>query len=63
MSNWKHYLKIDLPPTFDEKDADTIKRDLMAYINSKDQYGALYGQPSDKKGITIHKIRWITNDN
>ena len=63
MSTWKHYLKIQLPQNFDEKDADMIRADLTAYINSKNQYGALYGPKSDKKGIVVQKVRWITNDN
>jgi len=63
MDKWKRYLKIDLPPTFDENDAESIKQDLIAYINSKNQYGAVYSQSSDKKDITIQIVRWITNDN
>jgi hypothetical protein len=62
MNNWKYYLKINLPPTFDSDDAESIRNDLMSYINSKNQYGALYGPKSDKKGIKIEKIHFINND-
>lgn len=55
-------MKIDLPPTFDSDDAESIRNDLMSYINSKNQYGALYGPKSDKKGIKIEKIHFINND-
>ena len=58
----KFYLTINLPPNFDESDADTIKADLMALINSKNQYGALYGPKSSKKGITIDKVIYRTNE-
>jgi len=62
MSKPKYYLTINLPPNFDEADAETIKTDLMAYINSKNQYGALYGPKSSKKGITINKVSYQTNE-
>jgi len=62
MSNAKYYLQINLPPNFDESDADVIKNDLMAYINSKNQYGAMYGPKSSKKGITINKVLYRTNE-
>jgi len=62
MSNAKFYLQINLPPNFDESDADVIKNDLMAYINSKNQYGAMYGPKSSKKGITINKVLYRTNE-
>jgi len=66
MSNPKYYLKINLPSNFNDLDADFIKTDLMAYINSKNQYGDLYG-PYDgpkihKKGITIDKVIYTTNE-
>lgn len=59
----KYYLTVNLPPNFDEVDVDAIKADLMAYINSKNQYGALYGTESSKKGITITKVIYQTNEN
>jgi len=62
MTKAKYYLKINLPPNFDEADTDNIKNDLMAYINSKNQYGALYGPESSKKGITITKVIYRTNE-
>ena len=62
MSKPKYYLTVNLPPNFDEVDADTIKNDLMAYINSKNQYGAMYGPKSSKKGITIDKVIYRTNE-
>jgi len=62
MSKPKYYLTVNLPPNFDESDADTIKNDLVAYINSKNQYGAMYGPKSSKKGITIDKVIYRTNE-
>ena len=62
MSKPKYYLTVNLPPNFDESDADTIKNDLVAYINSKNQYGAMYGPKSSKKGITIDKVLYRTNE-
>jgi len=62
MNKPKYYLAINLPPNFDEVDADAIKTDLMAYINSKNQYGAMYGPKSSKKGITIDKVIYRTNE-
>ena len=62
MSKPKYYLTVNLPPNFDEVDADTIKNDLMAYINSKNQYGAMYGPKSSKKGITVDKVIYRTNE-
>ena len=62
MNKPKFYLTINLPPNFDEADADIIKADVMTLINSKNQYGALYGPKSDKKGITINKILYRTNE-
>ena len=62
MNKPKFYLTVNLPPNFDEEDANNIKTDLMAYINSKNQYGALYGPKSSKKGITIDKIIYRTNE-
>ena len=59
----KYYLQVNLPPNFDDADAEAIKNDLMAYMNSKNQYGALYGPKSSKKGITIDKVSWRTNEN
>lgn len=58
----KYYLQINLPPNFDEVDAEFIKKDLLTYINSRNQYGALYGPKSSKKGITIDKVSWRTNE-
>ena len=63
MNKPKYYLKINLPNNFDDVDADNIKRDLMAYINSKKQYVALYGLESLNKGITITKVIYQTNEN
>ena len=62
MNKPKYYLTVNLPPNFDEADADTIKNDLIAYINSKNQYGAMYGPKSSKKGITIDKVIYRTNE-
>ena len=62
MNKPKYYLTINLPPNFDEDDAEIIKTDLMTYINSKNQYGALYGPKSSKKGITINKVSYQTNE-
>lgn len=62
MNKPKYYLTINLPPNFDEVDAEVIKTDLMAYINSKNQYGAMYGPKSSKKGITIDKVSYRTNE-
>ena len=58
----KYYLQVNLPPNFDEADADTIRTDIMAFLNSKNQYGALYGPKSSKKGITVDKVSWRTNE-
>ena len=63
MNNAKYYLTVNLPPNFDEADADTIRADIMSFLNSKNQYGALYGPKSSKKGITIDKVSWRTNEN
>ena len=62
MDKPKYYLQVNLPPNFDEADADTIRTDIMAFLNSKNQYGALYGPKSSKKGITIDKVSWRTNE-
>ena len=62
MSKPKYYLTVNLPPNFDEVDADAIKTDLMTYINSRNQWGALYGPKSSKKGITIDKVIYRTNE-
>lgn len=62
MNKPKYYLTINLPPNFDEADADNIKNDLTAYINSKNQYGALYGPKSSKKGIVVEKVIYRTNE-
>ena len=62
MNKPKYYLAINLPPNFDEADAETIRTDIMAFLNSKNQYGALYGPKSSKKGITIDKVSWRTNE-
>ena len=62
MNKSKYYLTINLPPNFDEGDADAIKTDLMAYINNKNQYGAMYGPKSHKKGITIDIVIYRTNE-
>jgi hypothetical protein len=62
MSKPKYYLTVNLPPNFDEVDAEVIKTDLMAYINIKNQYGAMYGPKSHKKGITVEKVSYRTNE-
>jgi hypothetical protein len=62
MDKPKYYLQVNLPPNFDEADAETIRTDIMAFLNSKNQYGALYGPKSSKKGITIDKVSWRTNE-
>jgi len=62
MSNAKYYLQINLPPNFDDEDAESIRKDLMTYINSKNQYGAMYGPKASKKGITINKVLYRTNE-
>jgi hypothetical protein len=62
MNKPKYYLQINLPPNFDGEDAEAIRNDLMAYINSKNQYGALYGPKSSKKGITIDRVLYRTNE-
>lgn len=62
MSNPKFYLKINLPPNFDDIDAEVIKKDLMTYMISRNQWGALYGPKSSKKGITIEKVSYRTNE-
>lgn len=59
----KYYLQVNLPPNFDDVDAENIKADLMAHMNSKNQYGALYGPKSDKRGITINIVLYGTNEN
>ena len=62
MSKPKYYLKVNLPATFDDLDAEVIKKDLIIYINSRNQYGALYGPKSSKKGIVVEKIIYSTNE-
>jgi len=62
MNKPSYYLTVNLPPNFDESDVDVIKADLMSYINSKNQYGAMYGLNSSKKGITIDKVIYRTNE-
>jgi hypothetical protein len=62
MNKPKYYLTVNLPPNFDDEDAIAIKADLLAHINSKNQYGALYGPKSSKKGITIDKVIYRTNE-
>ena len=62
MSKPKYYLKVNLPATFDDLDAEVIKKDLITYINSRNQYGALYGPKSSMKGITVDKIIYSTNE-
>jgi hypothetical protein len=62
MSNPKYYLTVNLPPNFDDIDAEVVKKDLMTYINSRNQWGALYGPKSHKKGITIEKVIYRTNE-
>jgi hypothetical protein len=61
MNKPKYYLTVNLPPNFDDVDAEA-KTDLMVYINSKNQYGAMYGPKSHKKGITIDKVIYRTNE-
>lgn len=58
----KYYLQVNLPPNFDRQDAENIKKDLIAHMDSKNQYGALYGPKSDKKGITINIVSYTTNE-
>jgi hypothetical protein len=62
MSKQKYYLKVNLPATFNDLDAEVIKKDLIIYINSRNQYGALYGPKSSKKGIVVEKIIYSTNE-
>ena len=62
ISNPKYYLKVNLPPNFNELDVEVIKKELMTYINSRNQWGALYGPKSTKKGITIEKVMYRTNE-
>jgi hypothetical protein len=62
MSKQKYYLKVNLPATFNDLDAEVIKKDLITYINSRNQYGALYGPKSSKKGIVVEKIIYSTNE-
>lgn len=62
MKNPSYYLQVNLPQNFDEVDAEMIKKDLMAYIISRNQYGAMYGPKSSKKGITINKVLYRTNE-
>lgn len=62
MSNSKYYLTVNLPPNFNDLDAEVIKKDLMTYINSRNQYGAMYGPKASKKGITIDKVLYRTNE-
>jgi hypothetical protein len=62
MSNSKYYLTVNLPPNFNDVDAEVIKKDLMTYINSRNQYGAMYGPKASKKGITIDKVLYRTNE-
>ena len=62
MSKPKYYLKVKLPANFYDLDAEVIKKDLITYINSRNQYGALYGPKSSKKGITVDKIIYSTNE-
>jgi len=62
MNKPKYYLKVNLPATFNDLDAEVIKKDLITYINSRNQYGALYGPKSSKKGIVVEKIIYSTNE-
>ena len=62
MSDPKYYLKVNLPPNFNDLDAEVIKKELMTYINSRNQWGALYGPKSTKQGITIDKVIYRTNE-
>ena len=62
MSKPKYYLKVNLPANFDDLDAEVIKKDLITYINSRNQYGALYGPKSSKKGIIVDKIIYSANE-
>lgn len=59
----KYYLQVNLPPNFDRQDAENIKKDLIAHMDSKNQYGALYGPKSDKKGIVVKIVSYTTNEN
>jgi hypothetical protein len=58
----KYYLTVNLPPNFNDLDAEVIKKELMTYINSRNQWGALYGPKASKKGITIEKVIYRTNE-
>ena len=62
MNKPKYYLTVNLPPNFDDLDAEIIKKDLITYINSRNQWGALYGPKSSKTGITIDKVSYRTNE-
>ena len=55
-----YYISIELPKHFDSDDADTIKQDIIDFIESKKHYGAKYHEKS-KQGITVKKIIFSTN--
>jgi hypothetical protein len=62
MNKPKYYLTVNLPPNFDDLDAEVIKKELITNINSRNQWGALYGPKSSKKGITVEKVIYRTNE-
>ncbi len=49
-----YYISIELPKHFDSDDADTIKQDIIDFIESKKHYGAKYHDKS-KQGIIVKK--------
>jgi hypothetical protein len=55
-----YYISIELPKHFDSDDADTIKQDIIDFIESKKHYGAKYHDKS-KQGIVVNKIIISTN--
>jgi hypothetical protein len=55
-----YYISIELPKHFDSNDADTIKQDIIDFIESKKHYGAKYHDKS-KQGIIVKKTSVSTN--
>ena len=53
-------IAIELPKHFDSDDADTIKQDIIDFIESKKHYGAKYHDKS-KQGIAVKKTLVSTN--
>jgi len=61
MDNKSNYcITIELPKNFDSNDADTIKKDIINFIESKNHYGAKY-HDHFKQGIVVNKITISTN--